>query len=39
MCSPLENTTFARAGIAPLPPWEAALDEFLAVRAPRKVLR
>jgi dTDP-4-dehydrorhamnose reductase len=39
MYSPLENTTFARAGIAPLPPWEAALDAFLAVRAARKVLR
>jgi dTDP-4-dehydrorhamnose reductase len=35
MRSPLENTTFARAGIAPLPPWEAALDEFLAARAAR----
>jgi dTDP-4-dehydrorhamnose reductase len=35
MCSPLENTTFARAGIAPLPPWEAALDEFLAARSAR----
>jgi dTDP-4-dehydrorhamnose reductase len=32
MCSPLENTTFARAGIAPLPSWEAALDDFLAAR-------
>ncbi len=35
MHSPLENTTFARAGIAPLPPWEAALDEFLAARRAR----
>ena len=35
MHSPLENTTFARAGIAPLPPWEAALDEFLAARRTR----
>ena len=35
MCSPLENTTFARAGIAPLPSWEAALDDFLAARARR----
>jgi dTDP-4-dehydrorhamnose reductase len=35
MHSPLENTTFARAGIAPLPPWTAALDEFLAARAAR----
>lgn len=34
MCSPLENTTFARLGIAPLPPWQTALDEFLATRAP-----
>ena len=35
MCSPLENTTFAAAGIAPLPPWEHALDEFLAARRAR----
>jgi dTDP-4-dehydrorhamnose reductase len=35
MHSPLENTTFARAGIAPLPPWETALDEFLAARRAR----
>jgi dTDP-4-dehydrorhamnose reductase len=35
MRSPLENTTFARAGIAPLPHWEAALDEFLAARRAR----
>jgi dTDP-4-dehydrorhamnose reductase len=35
MCSPLENTTFARAGIAPMPPWEAALDAFLAARNAR----
>ena len=35
MCSPLENTTFAAAGIAPLPAWQAALDEFLAARAAR----
>jgi dTDP-4-dehydrorhamnose reductase len=35
MYSPLENTTFARAGIAPLPPWEAALDAFLAARKAR----
>jgi dTDP-4-dehydrorhamnose reductase len=33
MYSPLENTTFARAGIAPLPSWESALDAFLAVRS------
>jgi dTDP-4-dehydrorhamnose reductase len=32
MYSPLENTTFARLGIAALPSWEAALDEYLAVR-------
>jgi dTDP-4-dehydrorhamnose reductase len=30
--SPLENTTFASAGIAPLPGWQSALDEFLAAR-------
>jgi dTDP-4-dehydrorhamnose reductase len=35
MYSPLENTTFARAGIAPLPPWETALDTFLTVRRER----
>jgi dTDP-4-dehydrorhamnose reductase len=35
MRSPLENTTFAAAGIAPLPPWQAALDEFVAARAAR----
>lgn len=35
MRSPLQNTTFARAGIAPLPPWETALDEFLAARRAR----
>jgi dTDP-4-dehydrorhamnose reductase len=33
--SPLENTTFARAGIAPLPPWSEALDEFLSARTAR----
>lgn len=33
MFSPLENTTFAAAGIAPLPSWQAALDVFLARRA------
>jgi dTDP-4-dehydrorhamnose reductase len=32
MCSPLENTTFARLGIEPLPHWEAGLDAFLAAR-------
>jgi dTDP-4-dehydrorhamnose reductase len=35
MYSPLENTTFAGAGIAPLPAWQAALDEFLATRRTR----
>jgi len=35
MYSPLENTTFARAGIAPLPSWQAAIDEFLANRKAR----
>jgi dTDP-4-dehydrorhamnose reductase len=35
MCSPLENTTFAAAGIAPLPSWQAALDAFLAARTAR----
>ncbi|GAC1463882.1 MAG: hypothetical protein PVSMB8_16710 [Vulcanimicrobiaceae bacterium] len=33
MRSPLENTTFARAGIEPLPRWEHALDDFLNRRA------
>jgi dTDP-4-dehydrorhamnose reductase len=33
--SPLENTTFTAAGIAPLPPWGAALDDFLAARKAR----
>jgi dTDP-4-dehydrorhamnose reductase len=32
MYSALANTTFGALGIAPLPPWEAALDEYLAVR-------
>jgi dTDP-4-dehydrorhamnose reductase len=36
MFSPLENTTFARAGIAPPASWENALDEFLAVRRERR---
>ncbi len=35
MFSALENTTFAAAGIAPLPRWDVALDEFLAARAAR----
>ena len=30
--SPLESTTLARHGIAPLPPWADALDDFLAAR-------
>ncbi len=29
------NTTFAAAGIAPLPGWDAALDEYLAARRER----
>lgn len=33
MHSPLENTTLASLGIPPMPPWEQALDEFLAARA------
>jgi dTDP-4-dehydrorhamnose reductase len=32
MYSPLENTTFAPLGLALLPPWETALDEFLEAR-------
>ena len=39
MYSPLENTTFARFGVAPLPAWQAALDEFLAARASRLIQR
>ena len=35
MYSALENTTFARAGIAPLPAWESALNEFIAARKVR----
>jgi len=35
MYSPLANTTFEPAGIAPLPPWGEALDAFLAVRRAR----
>ena len=35
MYSPLENTTFAAAGVEPLPPWAGALDEFLAARRSR----
>jgi len=34
--SPLESTTMAAAGIAPPPPWEHGLDEFLKGRAARK---
>ena len=33
--SALQNTTFARLGIAPLPTWEAGLDAFLAARKVR----
>jgi dTDP-4-dehydrorhamnose reductase len=32
MYSPLANTTFAQLGIAPLPRWQTALDEFLEAR-------
>jgi len=32
MYSPLENTTFAPAGITALPHWSEALDEFLTAR-------
>jgi dTDP-4-dehydrorhamnose reductase len=32
MYSPLENTTFAPLGLALLPSWETALDEFLEAR-------
>jgi dTDP-4-dehydrorhamnose reductase len=33
--SPLENTTLAALGMAPLPAWTDALDEFLAARRRR----
>jgi dTDP-4-dehydrorhamnose reductase len=33
--SPLVNTTFAAAGVAPLLPWEAGLEEYLAGRVRR----
>lgn len=36
--SALESTTLGRAGIAPAPPWEAGLDEFLAGRTQRRAL-
>ena len=32
MYSPLDSTTFARRGIAALPPWDVALDDYLAAR-------
>jgi dTDP-4-dehydrorhamnose reductase len=35
MYSPLANTTFAPLGIAPMPSWNDALDEFLTARASR----
>jgi dTDP-4-dehydrorhamnose reductase len=35
MYSPLANTTFAPLGLAALPAWDAALDEFLAARSRR----
>ncbi len=38
MFSPLVNTTFARLGIPALPSWEAAVDEYLAVRESRGAL-
>jgi dTDP-4-dehydrorhamnose reductase len=38
MYSPLENTTFATLAIEPMPPWEAALDEFLVARTIRRTL-
>jgi len=35
MFSPLDSTRLHDAGIAPLPRWDAALDEFLAARSAR----
>lgn len=35
MYSALQNTTFAHLGIAPMPAWDEALDEFLAARKAR----
>jgi dTDP-4-dehydrorhamnose reductase len=35
MYSPLANTSFARAGIAAMPSWESALDDFLIARSAR----
>ena len=35
MYSPLANTTFAPLGIAALPAWEAALDEYVTARSRR----
>ena len=32
MYSPLDNTTFAKLGLPPLPRWPTALDEFLEAR-------
>jgi dTDP-4-dehydrorhamnose reductase len=34
--SPLENTTFAALGIAPMPTWQRALDDYLEIRAARE---
>src|SRR5471032_2568583 len=33
--SPLVNTTFAPAGVTPVPPWQAGLEEYLAGRTRR----
>jgi dTDP-4-dehydrorhamnose reductase len=35
MYSPMENTTFEGLGIAAMPSWETALDDYLAVRRAR----
>jgi dTDP-4-dehydrorhamnose reductase len=35
MYSPLDNTTFAKTGVPPMPGWDAALDEYLAARRAR----
>jgi dTDP-4-dehydrorhamnose reductase len=32
MYSPLDNTTFAKLGLPPMPRWQTALDEFLVAR-------
>ena len=33
MYSPLQNTTFKKLGIAQLPSWESALDQYLMIRS------